>query len=83
MGCEQAIKRFNYLENYLANKTWLTGEDLTLADYAVGGMTTYFSLTKFPYKRYPNISAWISRLSNNKAWQSTMLPIWGLGIDTN
>ena len=73
---DQATKTFSYLENHLSSRTWLVNERITLADYAVSGMATYFNVARFPFKTYPNISAWNDRISNDFAWKETLHPIW-------
>lgn len=75
-GIEQGIKQLGLLENVLADRIWLTGRGLTLADYSVAAMTTYFKVSEFPFKSYPNISAWLDRLSEKDAWQKTEHQMW-------
>ena len=73
---EQCVKQLNYLENTLSNEEWLVNQELSLADYSVAAMTTYFGVCGFPDKSYPNISAWLDRVSELEAWRKTEHPLW-------
>ena len=73
---EQCTKQINYLENILSDRKWLAGQELSLADYAVAAMTTYFKVSDFSFKSYPNVSKWLDRLSERDAWKKTEHPLW-------
>lgn len=75
-GSQQVTHQLAYLENALLDRKWLTGQTLSLADYSVAAMTTYFRVSEFPYQSYPNISAWQLRLSDQVSWQKTEHPMW-------
>lgn len=70
------VAQIRYLEASLSNKNRLVGSELSLADYVVAGMTTYFNASEFPFESYPNVSTWLKRLSENKSWRSTEHPLW-------
>lgn len=64
------------LESQLSRRPFLTGSELTLADFAVAGMTTYFHHADFPFSAYPFLAAWNARISALDAWQSSADPLW-------
>ncbi|WP_395344407.1 glutathione S-transferase family protein [Ningiella sp. W23] len=72
---ERVLRQLCYLENSFENK-WLCGDTLTIADFSVAAMTTYFNATGFPEHLYPNISKWLARLNNTIAWQRTIHKLW-------
>jgi glutathione S-transferase len=64
------------LEAQLAARRYLTGTELTLADFSVAGMTTYFCHARFPVDAFPNFSAWLARIEALDAWQASADPLW-------
>jgi glutathione S-transferase len=66
----------NTLETVLAAQPFLTGSKMTLADFSVAGMTTYFKTAGFPFREYPAISRWYDRFEELDAWHSTGVPPW-------
>lgn len=70
---EQNFDRFAaVLNQHLKDRTWLTGNDLTIADFSVGGMTSVAVrlelLTKFP-----EIARWYDKLAALPAWQASIV----------
>ena len=64
------------LEAALATQPFLTGSKLTLADFSVAGMTTYFKSCGFPFQEYPAISRWYDRFEELESWRSTEVALW-------
>lgn len=64
------------LETALGERAFLTGDAPTLADFSVGGMTTYFRACGFPSAAHPRIAAWLDRLDALDAWRETRVPPW-------
>lgn len=64
------------LEAACARQAFIAGSELTLADYSIAGMMTYFKATAFPGERFPNICAWYARIEALEAWQFTQSPLW-------
>jgi glutathione S-transferase len=64
------------LEARLEPSPFLVGDELSIADFSIAGMTTYFSVAGFPHARFPAISAWIERLEQLPAWASTAVAPW-------
>ena len=65
-----------FLERHLSGSPFLVGPALTIADFSVAGMTTYFRPGGFPFARVPAISAWFGRVESLEAWRSTAAAPW-------
>jgi len=59
------------LDAQLANRKWILGNDLTLADFSVGGCFSYAEPSGLPMGDYGHIKAWLSRLGEIPAWRNT------------
>ena len=64
------------LESSLTVHPFLAGETLTIADFSVAGMMTYFRVAKFPFHRTPALAAWYARIEALAAWRSTEISPW-------
>jgi glutathione S-transferase len=64
------------LEAALGSKRFLTGSELTIADFSVAGMTTYFSSTGFPSAGFPAISRWYGEMEALDSWRATASGLW-------
>lgn len=71
----ECTKLLSYLESCLTNE-WLTGANLSLADFSVAAMTTYFKACAFPFDLYPNINRWYIAINSLQSWKSTETEIW-------
>lgn len=72
---DKCRKQLAFLEERLINP-WLTGKRITIADFAVAAMTTYFKTCIFPFENYPNISRWYSAMNAVESWSATESEIW-------
>lgn len=63
------------LDGYLANRQWLCGDAVTLAEYAVAAPIMYMHLARVPLQQYKNIMAWFDRVQELPAWKATN-PVW-------
>jgi glutathione S-transferase len=72
----ELVTLLSFLDQQLAISNYLSGDGLTLADFSVAGMTTYFRACGFPYSEYPKILQWLGRLARLPAWVSTEEPLW-------
>lgn len=63
------------LEQHLAGREWIVGDQLTLADLALAPSLTYLQQAKLPLSQYANLSAWFARVTELEAWKHTM-PVW-------
>jgi len=70
-------KQLNFLESSL-KAPWLIGTRVSLADFSVAAMTTYFKAASFPFPSYPNIARWYDSLNELPSWQKTEHPLWAV-----
>jgi glutathione S-transferase len=62
------------LDAHLADREWLVGDRLTLADLAVGtGLMTTIP-AKLPVTDLPNVQRWFGQIQALEAWQKTSPP---------
>jgi glutathione S-transferase len=67
---EQNFDRFAaVLNQHLKGRTWLTGNDLTIADFSVGAMVPTAERLELPVMGFPEIRRWYDRLAALPAWQ--------------
>jgi glutathione S-transferase len=66
----------NILETTLSSQAFLTGEGVTIADFSVAGMTTYFRVANFPFHAFPAVSRWCARIEALDSWRETATPLW-------
>jgi len=66
----------NALEMSLRVHPFLTGETITIADFSVAGMMTYFRAAHFLFGKTPCLSGWYGRIEALEAWRSTETPLW-------
>ncbi|MBQ5964851.1 glutathione S-transferase family protein [Massilia sp. ZL223] len=60
---------------HLAQRRWLVGDTVTLADYAVAAPLMYLVQARLPLETYPNLLAWFARVQELPAWRHTT-PVW-------
>ena len=60
------------LNDQLADRKFLLGDGVTLADFVVGGAATYVERGRIPIHDYPHVKAWWDRLNAMQAWRETM-----------
>ncbi|HEY3820841.1 MAG TPA: glutathione S-transferase family protein [Polyangiaceae bacterium] len=59
------------LDGQLANRKWILGSELTLADFSVGACFSYAVPAGVPMDDYGHITSWLSRLAEVPAWKNT------------
>jgi glutathione S-transferase len=59
------------LNGQLESNKFVTGSELTLADFSVGACFSYAEASGLPWGNYTHIKAWWGRLSEVPAWKST------------
>lgn len=70
---EQNFLRFAaVLNDSLKGKTWLVGEQLTIADFSVGGVVPSAQHMQLPIGEFPEIRRWYMGLAKLPAWQDTL-----------
>ena len=60
------------LNNSLQGQTWLTGEQLTIADFSVGGLVPSAERLQLPIRDFPEIVRWYKGLAALPAWQDAL-----------
>jgi glutathione S-transferase len=63
------------LDQHLAGRTWLAGDEMTLADIAVATPLMMTKLARLPLRPYQNIQAWYARVQELPAWKATEPPM--------
>jgi glutathione S-transferase len=66
------------LENQLAVQPFLAGAELTIADFSVAGMMTYFRAAQFPFPEWRNLGDWYARIEALPAWRATQAELWSV-----
>jgi glutathione S-transferase len=64
------------LETGLSANAFVAGPAVTIADFSVAGMTTYFRAADFPFQRFRKIADWFARIESLEAWQATQSALW-------
>lgn len=59
------------LNDHLAEREWLSGGKLTLADYSVGAMLSLAEPAGMPWGEYANIKRWWASVEALEAWKRT------------
>jgi len=62
LATKRAEKIMSVMDNYLSDKSWLVGENVTVADIACFPYIALAQEGKISLDPYPNIRAWIDRL---------------------
>lgn len=70
-GNEELEAAARVLDAHLATRTWLCGDALTLADFAVAAPLMYIERAKVPMAAYRNVLAWFERVQQLPAWRQT------------
>jgi glutathione S-transferase len=62
------------LDGCLKGRKWLTGNDLTIADYSVGAWMAVAQLAQYPLAKYTEINRWYAALSSQPGWKEAIVP---------
>ena len=69
---EESLKDFRkfarVLDDHLAGRKWLMGDQLTIADFSVGVPLPYAEASRMPVGEFPNLARWHDRLSELDGW---------------
>lgn len=72
---EEALVNFRryaaVLDKRLAGRTYVVGDQLTLADLTLASSLMYAKQADIPLAEFPNIQAWFSRITELDAWKKT------------
>ena len=66
------------LDTHLADRDYLVGDGLTIADFAVCAEMSFNDLGQLDMSGYPNLMAWAARLDALPAWQETVIRFGGV-----
>ena len=58
-------------------KKYLTGDEVTIADYFGAALLTCGEPIRTDFKKYPNIDAWLKRMAQNPSWKTCNEALWG------
>ena len=56
-------------------RSWVCGDSLTLADFALAAPMMYSDKVALPLAQYDHLQAWFARVQQLPAWQETN-PLW-------
>ncbi len=62
------------LDAHLNGKTWITQDQVTLADYSLAASFALASPARLPIADYASLRAWLGRVQELPAWQRTQPP---------
>lgn len=62
------MKFAKVLDAHLQNKTYVACDRLTIADFQLASMVSYWKESEMPMNDFPNIIQWIDRLMKIPAW---------------
>lgn len=74
-GAREVAKFAAVLEQHLAGRDWVVGDQLSLADFALAAPLMYTEQAKLPVTQYPKMMAWYQRIQQLDAWKQTT-PVW-------
>ena len=60
------------LNRHLKGRTWLVGDELTLADFSVGAPLTFTEPAQLPVQPYPEIQRWYEGLKALDSWRQAL-----------
>lgn len=60
---------YRVLDGELTNRTWLVGDDMTMADLSCCGYLYYPEPFGFDRADWPHIDAWLTRISETPGWK--------------
>jgi glutathione S-transferase len=71
---EQNFARFAAVLNQsLKGRKWITGDDLTIADFSIGAWIPVAEGLHLPVAEYPEIGQWYSNLAELPAWRTSLV----------
>lgn len=68
-GKDDAVRRYaKVLDGHLEKRNYVACQRLTIADFQLASMATYWRESVMPFDEFPNIVGWIDRLMRIPAW---------------
>jgi len=71
---EEAERLFGILDAHLATRTWLVGDQFTIADAHLASFVGYAGMIGFDIKRFKNVDAWLARGTKRPGFAVSMQP---------
>jgi glutathione S-transferase len=75
---DEAIRDFRrwaaVLDGHLADRTWLVGDSITVADFSVAMVLPYADEAKLPLGDFANMCGWHDRLNEIESWRDPFPP---------
>lgn len=59
------------LDSHLANRTWLVGRSITVADFTIAASLAQGAAAGISLEAFPNVRSWYSHLAELDAWRNT------------
>ncbi len=73
---EEAFHRCaEVLNGHLRGRKWLLGNDLTIADFAVGAPLAMAQPAQYPLAKYDEITRWYDALASLPGWREVLVPL--------
>lgn len=66
---EELNETFQDINDHLCSKTYLTGDDVTICDFAMATSLTFLDLIKYDFTPYPKLKAWLDRMRQLPYWK--------------
>lgn len=64
------------LDAHLRGREFVSGDELTLADFSLAGMAMFLRPAGFPFERFPALAEWHARMDALPAWRATADGPW-------
>lgn len=68
-GSELFHKHAGVLDAHLADRAWVCGQELTLADFSLAAALGYAPMAGMPWDDYSNLRAWYGRVEALDCWK--------------
>ncbi|KAF2686796.1 hypothetical protein K458DRAFT_416138 [Lentithecium fluviatile CBS 122367] len=73
---ERFHKCAGILDEQLGKTKWLTGDNVTIADFAVAAPMHLYAAQKLPLDKYPNLRRWMTdEVEKLDSWKKTQAPV--------
>ncbi|MGL5832837.1 MAG: glutathione S-transferase family protein [Waterburya sp.] len=67
----QLTAMLSFLEKHLTGKTYIAGEQFSLAEIVTGSIIIWLPSLNIPLSNYPNVELWSNQLMQRPSWQAT------------
>jgi glutathione S-transferase len=73
-GAQAFEKEARVLDEHLATRSYLVGNDVTVADFSVVSPLVYAQQAELPLASFPNVQKWSARILAMPAWRDSAPP---------